>query len=186
MKSLAIHRGVAQLAEHVAHNHSVAGSTPAPATTLRGRGTTAARYLGPLPRVILLLGAAVLSACATLAPGSDPVVVRTQDVLVQSMHLYDSLTQWHRAHSREESPEVYAAIERLRPAFPKAWRGLRDALNVYRASKTRDTTALRTAGLKFLDEVAALGPEDWKASILLVRQLFEQTFIQLDKGIPHG
>lgn len=121
-------------------------------------------------------------SCATIVPGSDPVVVRTQDVLTQSMHLYDGLTQWHRAHSREESPEVYAAIERLRPAFPKAWRGLRDALDVYRASKTRDTAALRTAGLKFFGEVAAIGPQDWRASILLIRQLFEQAFLRPDGG----
>lgn len=120
----------------------------------------------------LLLMATV--SCATFAPGSDPVVVRAQDVLNNSIVLYDATMRFHYAHSQQEPPEVYAALEKLRPAFPKAWRGFQAAVVAYQASQTRDRAGLRAAGLQFLDEVSALGPRDWAASIGLIRQAFEE------------
>lgn len=123
--------------------------------------------------VLLLLGAGIFSACATLAPGSDPIVIRTQDVLSNSLSVYDSAMRLHYQVSREEPPAVYAALERVRPVFPKAWRGLQASLDGYKAGKTKDPEALHRAVLAFLAEVENLGPESWKASIGMIRRTFE-------------
>lgn len=120
--------------------------------------------------VVLL---AVLSACATVTPGSDPVVVRAQDVLSNSLAVYDSAMRLHYQVSTQETPAIYAAMERVRPVFPKAWRGLQASLEGYKAGKTKDPEKLRTAVLSFLDEVENLGPESWKASMALIHRTFE-------------
>lgn len=123
-----------------------------------------------LPVLVLL---AILTACATLAPGSDPIVVRVEDVLVDSLAVYDSTMRLHYQVSTQEPPAVYAALERVRPVFPKAWRGLDASLQAYKAATVKDPEKLRGATLAFLDEVEGLGPESWKASISLIRKAFE-------------
>lgn len=124
-----------------------------------------------LPILVLIAGLSV--SCATLTPGSDPVVVRAQDVLVDSLAVYDSAMRLHYQVSTQEPPAVYAALERVRPVFPKAWRGLNASLEAYKAAKIKDPVKLSGAVLAFLSEVESLGPDSWKASIALIRRAFE-------------
>lgn len=63
--------------------HGADDGVEVPRPTLRGSGTTAARFPGPLPGVLLLLGAAILSFSATaqdrlaiVVPEKDAVVLR--------------------------------------------------------------------------------------------------------------
>lgn len=126
------------------------------------------------PLVALVLVLAVLgAACATVAPGSDAIVVRTQDVLANSLELYEQTMALHMGHSREESPSLYAALETVRTKFPKAHRALSDALTAYKARK--DPTALHVAVGAFFGEVESLAPEGspFQTGIRFLRKTWE-------------
>lgn len=131
--------------------------------------------------IVLLIGAVAfallpllftLGGCASMAPGSDPIVVKTQDVLTNSLTLYETTMDLHFKHSAQEPPDVYKALEKVRPAFPRAWRALDVSLTTYQAAKTKDPAQLRRATLLFLDEAERDGPEDWKAAIRAIRSFF--------------
>lgn len=125
-------------------------------------------------KLFVLLFAALLTSCATITPGSDPLVVRTQDVLTNSLAIYDAAMKTHYAVSTQEPMAVYRATEEVRHSFPKAWRGLDASLAGYKATKEKDPVKLRASVLSFLTEVEGLGPESWKASIQLIRRTFEK------------
>lgn len=142
----------------------------------RGR-VTGRMHLLPSARTFLtaLLPALLwVAACAMVTPGSDPIVVRTQDVLTNSLSVYEAAMKTHYAVSTQEPMAVYTATEQVRVAFPKAWRGLDSALASYKATKDKDPAKLRASVLSFLTEVEGLGPESWKASIQLIRRTFEK------------
>lgn len=96
---------------------------------------------------LVLLGIAVImatilltAACASTGT-SDPVIVRAEDVESNSLSLYNAVVvQWHMTHSQEESPEVYAVLEKIRVEFPPAWRTLHRAIPAY--EKVRDEKTL--------------------------------------------
>ena len=124
--------------------------------------------------VLFLVVLAVLtSACATVTPGSDAIIVRTQDVLANSLELYEQTMSLHMGHSREESPSLYAALETVRTKFPKAHRALSDALTAYKVRK--DPTALHVAVGAFFGEVESLAPEGspFQTGIRFLRKTWE-------------
>lgn len=86
-------------------------------------------------RVILALLVIAAVSCASVGTG-DPLVVRTEDVLSNSLTIYDHAMAYHYAHSTSESPKTYATFERMRVGFPTAWRGVFNALQTYKANKT--------------------------------------------------
>ena len=75
--------------------------------------------------------------CASVGTG-DPVVVKGEDVLVNSLTFYDTATDWHMANSTRESVALYKAFEAFRKEFPKVWGTAKAALAVYKASRTED------------------------------------------------
>ncbi len=80
----------------------------------------------------LLVVVAILSGCATTGTG-DPIVVRTEDVLQNSLSIATPILAWHQAHSKEESLAVYAILEKGRTDFPVAWKAVYDAETAYKA-----------------------------------------------------
>lgn len=124
------------------------------------------------PILAVLAIALIVGGCATLMPGDDPVVVKAEDVLANSLTLYEQTMTLHYAKSTEESPELYKAAETVRVVFPPAWRGLNTTKEVYRLAKTKDPEQLRAAVLIFLDELERDGPPKWKAAIRLIRATF--------------
>lgn len=93
--------------------------------------------LGLLLSVLVLLGGLLLATtnCASLA-GSDPVVVRAEDVLTNSLAFYQAAMSVHYANSKKESVELYEAMELVRTQFPPAWRSLRAAIPAYQGVRT--------------------------------------------------
>lgn len=81
----------------------------------------------------LLLVASV--SCASVGTG-DPLVVRTEDVLSNSLTIYDHAMQFHFLNSTRESVSEYQAFEAVRMKFPTAWKALYDSLQTYKASRT--------------------------------------------------
>lgn len=90
------------------------------------------RYLR-VPAVLLVL--LVLGACATLAPGEDPVVVNTQRTLTVSLAVWDTGLDWVRANPTQLSAAALAIAEKTRLMFPPAYKATDDALDLYKAGK---------------------------------------------------
>jgi len=130
--------------------------------------------LGLTAACLALLGVILISTgCATITPGSDPIIVKTEDVLVNSLSAYETAMSLHYAASERETPDVYRAAELIRSTFPPAWRGLRAVKESYRLAKTKEPAKLREAVLLFLATLEADGPPKWKAAIRLIRLTFE-------------
>jgi hypothetical protein len=93
----------------------------------------------PLSRALpVFLLALSLGACATLAPGEDPIVVRTEQTLEASLAVYDAGMTWCEANPQHLTPAAANVAETIRTAFPPAYRSLDSALQLYKAGKRKD------------------------------------------------
>jgi hypothetical protein len=93
--------------------------------------------------VALTFAAVLLAACATIAPGEDPVVVHTQQTLAVGQLVYDSAMSWAKANAGSFSAPGLASVNTIRVSFPPAYRALDAALDAYKAGKVGDyATAL--------------------------------------------
>jgi hypothetical protein len=79
-----------------------------------------------------------LGACATLAPGEDPIVVRTEQTLEASLAVYDAGMVWCKANPQHLTPAAAKIAESIRTGFPPAYRSLDSALQLYKAGKRKD------------------------------------------------
>jgi len=109
----------------------------------------------------VLVLVSMVAACASTGTG-NPVVVRAEDVLKNSLSTYKALMKVHRANSTHESPALYKAIESVHARFPAIWRAANKGKKAYKAgsingdqlnalldalqSITDETTALRAGG----------------------------------------
>ena len=91
----------------------------------------------------------VLNGCASTGTG-DPVVVKAEDVLVNSLSVYGAAMNYHVTNSTKESPAVYAVMEAARAGFPKAWDALDKGIDGYKQDK--DAAKLE----KLMDAVRAI------------------------------
>lgn len=135
----------------------------------RASGRAVMRGLGwALALLVLPLFA---SSCALIRPGDDPIVVRTQDVISNSFDAWDVAMDIHAANSTRESPQIYAAAEKIRTGFPPLHRALRNALKGYQGATTKDPEKLRLAVLGILGDIEALAPPGSKfaQTVALIR-----------------
>jgi hypothetical protein len=96
------------------------------------------------------------AACASVGT-SDPTLVRAEDVLSNSLSVWDQAMKWHFANSTHESPQVYQVFEKVRINFPLAWKALYDGTIAYRTNPDRDKLeALITAVRSLLDQLATV------------------------------
>lgn len=124
----------------------------------------------PPPRVLrggrgfLLVVAVLLSACATIQPGQDPLVVRTEQFLKVSPAIYDTALAWASRNSSSMSPATLKMVNDFRVAFPVAYRTTDAALQVYKSNGTGDVlgqiTALRDLIVQMNTIVKAFGGPD--------------------------
>jgi len=109
-----------------------------------------------VPLVALLI---LSAACATVGTG-DPVVVKAEDVLSNSLTTYQAAMSYHFANSTKESPAVYKTFEAVRLNFPEGWKNLYDTLQAYKANRTTAgadrVNALLTALQNLVRSVAPL------------------------------
>lgn len=95
-------------------------------------------------------------ACASVG-GGDPVVVRAEDFLVNSLSVYDSAMKWHEQHSTQESPAAYKALEQARVNFPPAWQAAKNGVASYKINKDKaQLDRLLAAVQTILDSIAPL------------------------------
>jgi hypothetical protein len=96
-------------------------------------------------------------ACATVGTG-DPVVVKSEDLLTNSLTVYSQAMSWHFQNSTKESPAVYKAFENFRVKFPVAWSALDAAKRSYQHDKTAGTASIDAALNALAGLVSAITP----------------------------
>lgn len=104
--------------------------------------------------IALSLAATIVSSCASLGTGR-PEVVKSEDVLVNSLAVYGAAMTFHKNHSKEESVEVYGVLEKARVDFPPAWETLSVTIKAYKKTGG-DATALTKARVVVEAIVASL------------------------------
>lgn len=92
----------------------------------------------PLRALPVFLLALSLASCATLLPGEDPIVVRTEQTLEASLAVYDAGMVWCKANPQHLTPAAAKIAESIRTGFPPAYRSLDSALQLYKAGKRKD------------------------------------------------
>jgi hypothetical protein len=126
------------------------------------------RRRAPTTVMAFVLAIALLAgACATLAPGEDPIVVRTQQTLAIGQDVYDWGMSWCTANAGKFSPAGLALVNDARVKFPPAYRTLDTALDGYKAGKTADLQGALEAFNSVVTQVQVLvlnaGGPDLKA-----------------------
>lgn len=81
------------------------------------------RTLALLILALSLQLSALLTGCATLAPGSDPVAVRAEQTVASAFNAFDTFLRLERQHSatvKAKAPSVHRFAEWLRAPVPEA------------------------------------------------------------------
>ncbi|NBW18997.1 MAG: hypothetical protein EBR82_64580 [Caulobacteraceae bacterium] len=92
--------------------------------------------------LLLIALIANLGCQSTIAPGADPVIVTTQQVLEVSLGTVDKFLKFEYANRSKVSPGVSEAAEQLRKEFPPAFRLARGLLTTYKQSRTPENKKL--------------------------------------------
>jgi len=91
------------------------------------------------PVVALLVTLSILSACVT-APGSDPVVVKTQQSLKTADAIYSEAMAYYfkPGVAATLGRDGVAVFERIRTGYDKPYKGVQAALDAYKAGRSGD------------------------------------------------
>lgn len=87
---------------------------------------------------------ALTLSCAHVGAG-NALTVKTEDVLINSLSVYEGLMEYHFANSTKESNPTYNAIEAIRVKFPIAWQAVADAKALYKAKAVGSADQLTNA-----------------------------------------
>lgn len=101
-------------------------------------GRRQVRFLWILP---VLIFAGILSGCATILPGHDPLVVRAEQATQLLYVTTDRLLAWEHAN-RGQVPHLKPVCDRLRQNVPWVLQRCRDATLSYK--KSRNDLSKRT------------------------------------------
>lgn len=116
------------------NNLAVAARSP-----IVGRAVAPRRVSSPCARggVLLVVLALAVTACATLAPGADPRVVRAEQLLKSADVGYGIAMEWYfrPGIAAGLNPTQRAALEALRTGFDPAYKGLQHALDAYKSGR---------------------------------------------------
>lgn len=105
---------------------------------------------------VVVVALAVTLGCATLAPGSDPIVVNTERVLRAADGIYaEAMAYYFRPGvAASMKPDVVAVFEAVRTGYDRPYKDVQSALDIYKAA--RDAIArekLRAAELALAERL---------------------------------
>jgi len=94
-------------------------------------------------RYVVILLALSLAGCASVAPGEDPVVVRTEQMLASGDAFYVDAMQYYNTPGVVEKlgRDGVRVFETFRTGFDKPYYVLQAALDLYKASRARGETS---------------------------------------------
>lgn len=96
------------------------------------------------------------SACQTLDPNADPVVVHSERAVQTAFLTVDKFLKFEREHELQMltvAPKVHIAAEALRKQAPTAFRNAWGLIALYKANKTPENKANLYTALAVIDEV---------------------------------
>jgi hypothetical protein len=102
-----------------------------------------------------LIFTAILSGCASIAPGHDPILVRHEQATQLLFITSDRFLRWEHAN-REKFPNIKPLADKLRANVPWVLQRARDAAKDYKKQRTeasKATLVMTLAGVEsLLDE----------------------------------
>jgi len=101
---------------------------------------------------LLCLGA----GCVSVAPGSDPLVVRAEQatqIALDSFTLFAKLESAHREQVKIVAPHVHAAAEKLREVMPGWLESARKLTKSYQASKSQPDREALVEAISILEDI---------------------------------
>ena len=104
---------------------------------------------------VLLLCLAV--ACASVAPGADPLVVnaeRSINIAFETVDTFLFVEKTHQADLAKVSPGIHAVAERIRGEGPEAFRKARRLIDVYKGARTDENKANFMTAIAFVQALA--------------------------------
>ena len=105
---------------------------------------------------VALVAALALVGCATLSPDADPILVRAEQALEVSFETVDFalLVEYrHREMIAGVLPQAEEMADHLRRVAPDAFRGLDNAITVYRDNRTPDNQATVLTWLAVVESI---------------------------------
>lgn len=95
----------------------------------------------------------LLTACASLQPGADPVVVRAEQTRSIAFLIFDTFLKAEHDNRAllAGTPEIHAAAEHIRINGPKWIDDLTALIAVYKANRTPENKANLATGLAVLN-----------------------------------
>lgn len=123
----------------------------------------------------LLVAVALITACVSVAPGSDPVVVRAEQALADADALYaDGMAYYFQPGvAAAMAPSTRAVFEAIRTGFDPVYKDAQKALDVYKAVKA-------VAGADASSQQAALTQAVGKLGAL-INQILSQLPVSAQK-----
>jgi len=109
-----------------------------------------------LSKFFVALCAITLTGCVTVKEGSDPIVVRAEQVAESALEAMDSFVSWEFRNRAAVSEDVRAAADLVRELGPLYLANVRTATKVYKGEKSKPNAdqlqAAITALQQLLDE----------------------------------
>jgi hypothetical protein len=102
----------------------------------------------------VLAGALFCAGCSTVAPGSDPVVVRAEQVTLIAADTIDAFLRFERANQASLGADVHAVAQSLRHEAPRAIRSARLATKTFKANRSPGNKATMETALAVLNAMA--------------------------------
>lgn len=110
------------------------------------------RNIGPLLLV------ALITACAGIKPGNDPVVVRAEQVTKASMATIDTFLKYeydNRLLLQIADPKIKAAADAMRVQAPQVFMSARTLTKAYKANRTAENKASLNTLVAVLEKLAS-------------------------------
>lgn len=114
------------------------------------RGRSVLSFRAPLALFLAL----ALAGCATLAPGADPKVVRTEQALASADVAYAVVMEWYFRPGVVPllKPDQIKALELVRTGYGPAYAAVQGALDGYKAGRAEGLTEKKAALKALLEE----------------------------------
>jgi hypothetical protein len=111
-----------------------------------------------MKKYLLLLPLLLATSCGTLSPGSDSIVVRSEQTRDIALTTFDAFVKFeynNRAYLLTINPGIKNAADTVRAGAPKWISDFTIVLNVYKKNRTVDNQANLATALATLDAALA-------------------------------
>lgn len=118
-------------------------------------------------QLTFILPLLLLTACAALQPGADPVVVRAEQTRSIAFLVFDTFLKAEHDNrtALAGTPEIHAAAEHIRVNGPKWIDDLTALIAVYKSNRTPENKANLATGLAVLSTALVMAEKHLTATV---------------------